>query len=192
MVTGEGKQARPVAQFAIVDSGLTSVADDLSRRFSISEIKEKGNTADFANNPALPAIQEYVQFLDKSYGGLDYVDNLKGLRMTQLPEYPNQVLNFFDPSFTQKMDLGQKFGNVENGLRAVRDKAVDLNNGSRFVVGTDTDMGKKLQEATNLLVPTKQPMTAEEIKAMIQKRINPSKATGGMIERHPDDNRRYL
>jgi hypothetical protein len=188
MVTGEGKKARPVAQFAITDSG----ADDLSRRFSISEIKEKGNTADFANNPALPAIQEYVQFLDKSYGGLDYVDNLKGLRMTQLPEYPNQVLNFFDPSFTQKMDLGQKFGNVENGLRAVRDKAVDLNNGSRFVVGTDTDMGKRLQEATNLLVPTKQPMTAEEMKAMLQKRINPSKATGGMIERHPDDNRRYM
>ncbi len=189
IVTGEGKQARPVAQFSVADSGVNF---DSGRRFSILEIKEKGNTADFANNPALPAIQEYIQHLDKTYGGLDYVDNLKGLRMTQLPEYPNQVLNFFDPSFTQKMDLGQKFGNVENGLRAVRDKAVDLNNGSRFIAGTDTDMGKMLQEATNLLVPTKRPMTLEEIKANIQKRINPSKATGGMIERQADDNRRYL
>jgi len=188
MVTGEGKKARPVAQFAITDSG----ADDLSRRFSISEIKEKGNTADFANNPALPAIQEYVQFLDNSYGGLDYVDNLKGLRMTQLPEYPNQVFNFFDPTFTQKMDLADKFGTVENGMRAVRDKAVDLNNGSRFVVGNDTDMGKMLEQATNFLVPTKQRMTDAEIKANIQKRINPSKALGGMIERQPNDNRRYM
>ena len=91
------------------------------------------------------------------------------------------------------MDLADKFGNVENGMRAVRDKAVDLNNGSRFIAGTDTDMGKMLQEATKLLVPTKQRMTMEEIKAMIQKRINPSnKATGGMMERQPDDNRRYM
>jgi hypothetical protein len=187
-VTGEGKKARPVAQFSVADNGPSYD----TKRFSITEIKEKGNTADFKNNPALPAIQEYVQFLDKTYGGLDYVDNLDGLRMTQLPEYPNQVLNFFDPTFTQKMDLADKFGNVENGMRAVRDKAVDLNNGSRFVVGTDTDMGKMLQEATNLLVPTKPPMTLEQIAANIQKRINPSKATGGMIERQPDNNRRYM
>jgi hypothetical protein len=53
-------------------------------------------------------------------------------------------------------------------------------------------MGKMLQEATNLLVPTKPPMTLEQITANIQKRINPSKATGGMIERQPNDNRRYL
>ena len=90
------------------------------------------------------------------------------------------------------MDLADKFGDVRNGMEAVRNKAVELNNGSQFIVGTDTDMGKMLQEATNLLVPTKQPMTAEEIKAMIQKRINPSKALGGMIERQPNDNRRYL
>jgi len=194
MVTGEGKQARPVAQFAIADSG-PAIED--GRRFSITEVKEKGNTADFANNPALPAIQEYIQFLDKTYRGLDYVDNLKGLRMTQLPEYPNQVFNFFDPTFTQKMDLADKFGNVENGMRAVRDKAVDLNNGSRFVVGNDTDMGKMLEQATNLLVPTKKPMTMEEIKANIIKRMNlfgppKEKATGGMIERQPNDNRRYM
>lgn len=194
MVTGEGKQARPVAQFAVADSG-PAIED--GRRFSITEVKEKGNTADFANNPALPAIQEYIQFLDKTYRGLDYVDDLKGLRMTQLPEYPNQVFNFFDPTSTQKMDLADKFGNVENGMRAVRDKAVDLNNGSRFVVGNDTDMGKMLEQATNLLVPTKKPMTMEEIKANIIKRMNlfgppKEKATGGMIERQPDDNRRYM
>ena len=109
-----------------------------------------------------------------------------------MPEYPNQLYNFFNPTFTQKMDLAAKFGTVENGMRAVKDKALELNKGSQFVIGDKDNLGTLFDQATNLLVPTKQPMTAEEMKAMIQKRINPSKATGGMIERQPNDNRRYM
>jgi hypothetical protein len=186
IVTGEGKQARPVAQFAIADNGPSYD----TKRFSITEIKEKGNTADFANNPALPAIQQYVQYLDKTYGGLDYVDNLKGLRMTALPEYPMQLLDLFNPTTQQRRMLENKYGSEENGFRAVRDKAVDLNNGSRFMTGSEDAVANSLEQAMQLLVGPK-----ETLARRIQMNLfglPKEKATGGMIERQPNDNRRYL
>jgi len=186
IVTGEGKQARPVAQFAIADSGPSYD----TKRFSITEVKEKGNTKDFANNPALPAIQEYIQYLDKTYGGLDYVDDLKGLRMTQLPEYPMQLLDLFNPTVQQRRMLKNKYGSEENGFRAVRDKAVDLNNGSRFMTGNEDAVANSLEQAMQLLVGPK-----ETLARRIQMNLfglPKEKATGGMIERQPNDNRRYL
>jgi hypothetical protein len=186
IVTGEGKQARPVAQFAIADSGPSYD----TKRFSITEVKEKGNTKDFANNPALPAIQEYIQYLDKTYGGLDYVDDLKGLRMTQLPEYPMQLLDLFNPTVQQRRMLENKYGSEENGFRAVRDKAVDLNNGSRFMTGNEDAVANSLEQAMQLLVGPK-----ETLARRIQMNLfglPKEKATGGMIERQPNDNRRYM
>jgi len=186
IVTGEGKQARPVAQFAIADSGPSYD----TKRFSITEVKEKGNTKDFANNPALPAIQEYVQYLDKTYGGLDYVDDLKGLRMTQLPEYPMLLLSLFNPTVQQRRMLEKTFGSEENGLRAVRDKAVDLNNGSRFMTGSEDAVANSLEQAMQLLIGPK-----ETLARRIQMNLfglPKEKALGGMIERQPDDNRRYM
>jgi len=186
IVTGEGKQARPVAQFAIADSGPSYD----TKRFSITEVKEKGNTKDFANNPALPAIQQYVQYLDKTYGGLDYVDDLKGLRMTQLPEYPMQLLDLFNPTVQQRRMLENKYGSEENGFRAVRDKAVDLNNGSRFMTGNEDAVANSLEQAMQLLVGPK-----ETLARRIQMNLfglPKEKALGGMIERQPNDNRRYL
>ena len=186
IVTGEGKKARPVAQFAIADSG---PAYD-TKRFSITEVKEKGNTVDFANNPALPAIQEYIQYLDKTYGGLDYVDNLKGLRMTALPEYPMQLLDLFNPTVKQRRMLENKYGSEENGFRAVRDKAVDLNNGSRFMTGNEDKVANTLEQAMESLIGPK-----ENLARQIQMNLfglPKEKATGGMIERQPTDNRRYL
>ena len=186
IVTGEGKQARPVAQFSVADNGPSYDTN----RFSITEIKEKGNTADFANNPALPAIQQYIQHLDKTYGGLDYVDNLKGLRMTQLPEYPMRLLELFNPTVQQRRMLENKYGSEENGFRAVRDKAVDLNNGSRFMTGSEDAVANSLEQAMQLLVGPK-----ETLARRIQMNLfglPKEKATGGMIERQPTDNRRYL
>ena len=186
IVTGEGKQARPVAQFSVADNGPSYDTN----RFSITEIKEKGNTADFANNPALPAIQEYIQYLDKSYGGLDYVDDLKGLRMTQLPEYPMYLLDFFNPTVQQRKMLEKTFGSEENGFRAVRDKAVDLNNGSRFIAGSEDAVANSLEQAMQLLIGPK-----ETLARRIQMNLfglPKEKATGGMMERQPDDNRRYM
>jgi len=187
MVTGEGKQARPVAQFAVADSG---AGFEPSKRFSISEIKEKGNTADFANNPALPAIQEYIQFLEKSYGGLDYVDDLKGLRMTQLPEYPMQLLDLFNPTVQQRKVLEKRFGSEEEGFRVVRDKAVELNKGSRFMTGSEDAVANSLEQAMQLVAGPK-----ENLARRIQMNLfglPKEKAHGGMIERQPNDNRRYL
>jgi hypothetical protein len=186
IVTGEGKQARPVAQFAIADSGPSYD----TKRFSITEVKEKGNTKDFANNPALPAIQEYIQHLDKTYGGLDYVDDLKGLRLTALPEYPMQLLDLFNPTVQQRRMLENKYGSEENGLRAVRDKAVDLNNGSRFMTGNEDKVANTLEQAMQLLVGPK-----ETLARRIQMNLfglPKEKALGGMIERQPNDNRRYM
>jgi len=187
MVTGEGKQARPVAQFAVADSG---AGFEPSKRFSISEIKEKGNTADFANNPALPAIQEYIQFLEKSYGGLDYVDDLKGLRMTQLPEYPMQLLDLFNPTVQQRRMLEKTYGSELEGFTAVRDKAVELNNGSRFMTGSEDAVANSLEQAMQLVAGPK-----ENLARRIQMNLfglPKEKATGGMIERQPNDNRRYM
>jgi hypothetical protein len=187
MVTGEGKQARPVAQFAIADSG---AGFEPSKRYAITEIKEKGNTADFANNPALPAIQEYIQFLEKSYGGLDYVDDLKGLRMTQLPEYPMRLLDLFNPTVQQRRVLEKRFGSEEEGFRVVRDKAVELNNGSRFMTGSEDAVANSLEQAMQLVAGPK-----ENLARRIQMNLfglPKEKAYGGMIERQPNDNRRYL
>jgi hypothetical protein len=187
MVTGEGKQARPVAQFAVADSG---AGFEPSNRFSITEIKEKGNTADFANNPALPAIQEYIQFLEKSYGGLEYVNDSKGLRMTQLPEYPMRLLDLFNPTVQQRRMLENKYGSEENGFRAVRDKAVELNNGSRFMTGSEDAVANSLEQAMQLVAGPK-----ENLAQRIQMNLfglPKEKATGGMIERQPNDNRRYM
>lgn len=186
IVTGEGKQARPVAQFSVADSGPSYD----TKRFSITEIKEKGNTADFANNPALPAIQQYIQHLDKTYGGLDYVDGLKKLRMTALPEYPMQLLDLFNPTVQQRRMLEKKFGSEENGFRAVRDKAVDLNNGSRFMTGNEDKVANFLEQAMKLVAGPKE-NEARQIQ-MNFFGLPKEKATGGMIERQPNDNRRYL
>ena len=187
IVTGEGKKARPVAQFSVADSG---VDFDSGRRFSITEIKEKGNTVDFKNNPALPAIQQYIQHLDKTYGGLDYVDNLKGLRMTALPEYPMQLLDLFNPTVQQRKMLAKTFGSEENGFRAVRDKAVQLNNGSRFMTGNEDAVANSLEQAMKLVAGPKE-NEARRIQMNLFG-LPKEKATGGMIERQPTDNRRYL
>jgi hypothetical protein len=86
--------------------------------------------------------------------------------------------------------LENKYGSEENGFRAVRDKAVDLNNGSRFMTGSEDAVANSLEQAMQLLVGPK-----ETLARRIQMNLfglPKEKATGGMIERQPNDNRRYL
>jgi hypothetical protein len=154
---------------------------------SITEIKGVYDKEDLWDEPYLKQIQDRIQSMD-----VEEVKDLDKIRMIQMPEYPNQLYNFFNPTFTQKMDLAAKFGTVENGMKAVKDKALELNKGSQFVIGDKDNLGTLFDQAISLLVPTKRLMTDAEITANIQKRINPSKALGGMIERQPTDNRRYL
>jgi hypothetical protein len=157
----------------------------------ITEIKGQFNMAELAKDPNsrkyLKEVQDFVK--SKDWGT---VANLDGINMIEMPANPNQLYNFFDPTFTQKMDLADKFGSVENGLKAVRDKAVELNKGSQYVTGDKNNLGALFDQATNLLVPTKQLMTEAELKALLQKQINPSKALGGMVEKQSADDRRYL
>lgn len=175
MVTGEGKKARPVAQFAITDSG---PAYDAGSRFSIREIKEKGNTTDFKNNPALPAIQEYVKFLDKSYGGLFHVDELKGLNMVDMRE----TIDFSDYGVSRKNLSKEQFGAYTDLFHK---KLVELNGDSYFI---DKNKLPDLVKTVRETIPTN---AARQIQMNLFQPPK-EKATGGMIERQPNDNRRYL
>ena len=169
IVTGEGKTARPIAQIS-VERG---VGKDGSPQYGISEIKERGDTTDFLNNPALPAIQQYVQELDNVYDGLRFVSDLKALGMKQLPKNPNEFLTI-GIGFKDRAPLAQKFGTEREGLSAVRDEVIRLNNGSQYTTGNEDAVADLIRTATrNVLTPQQ-------------------RATGGMIERQSTDNRKYL
>jgi len=116
IVTGEGKTARPVAQFAVEDV----LYKDGSRAYSITEIKTAGNTREFEDYSGLPAIQEYVQHLDKTYGGIRYVDQLGKLGMQKL------VKGVRDP---QLFDVQLEISN----------ETIRLNNGSQYINKDDFD-----------------------------------------------------
>lgn len=177
IITGQGKRARPVAQFA-VDKLYDK--DGNFKGHTLYEIKEAGNTRDFANNPNLPAIQEYVQRLDKTYGGLAFVDQLSNLGMTQLPKNQGIAAELLNP--TQKFagfsamrrPLEKTFGSEAAGLAAVRDEAIRLNNGSQYTINNKDDVADLLRRALgNVLTPQQ-------------------RATGGMIERQSTDTQKYL
>ena len=160
IVSGEGKKARPIAQLS-VEKGL---GKDGSTRYGISEIKEKGDTTDFLNNPALPAIQEYVQELDNVYGGLRFVSDLKALGMKQLPKNPMELFTM-GAAFKDRAPLAEKFGTEQAGMAAVRDEVIKLNNGSQYTTGNEDSVAELVRQATrNVLTPQQ-------------------RAFGGMIER---------
>jgi len=154
-------------------------------KMSITEIKGVYDKEDLTNEPYLKQIQDRIQSMN-----VEEVKDLDKIGMTQMPERPMQLYNFFDPTFTQKMKLADRFGSVENGIKAVRDKTIELNNGSKFIVGTDKDMGRMFEEVTKLLVGP--PLNEARQLQMNLFQSPTQKALGGMIERQPTDNRRYL
>ena len=177
LVTNEGKKARPVAQIS-VEARLPRTKNEY---YIISEIAGKNNSYDFADNPALPAIQEYVQNLDSVYGGFEDVANLNKLGMTQIPQEIGKLFNFLKPGGDQLKFLTKFYGSSASGsgtavegLRKVADEAVKLNKGSSLVVGNDDTVSELLQQALKNLT-TPQP-----------------RAQGGFMERQSNDNRKYL
>jgi hypothetical protein len=169
IVSGEGKKARPIAQLS-VEKG---VGKDGSTRYGISEIKERGDTTDFLNNPALPAIQEYVQELDNVYGGLRFVSDLKLLGMKQLPKNPMELLTM-GVGFKDRQSLAKAFGSEQEGLGFVKDELIKLNNGSQYTTGNEDAVAGLINQA-------------------VQNVLNPrQRANGGMIERQSTDSRKYL
>ena len=81
------KKARPVAQITFTKLSPTKKqleADpSAGDRFSITEMLGKDNSSDFSQSPALPAIQQYIKFLDRRYG-LSLVANLDKVDMKQM------------------------------------------------------------------------------------------------------------
>ena len=176
LVTNEGKKARPVAQIS-VEARLPRTKNEY---YIISEIAGKNNSYDFADNPALPAIQEYVKNLDSVYGGFEDVANLKKLGMVQIPKDPlllgGLIYDFLDPtSITALYDKSNKVGNgLAKGYSKVADEAVKLNKGSSLVVGDEDTMSELLQQALKNVITSQ------------------SRAQGGFMERQSNDNRKYL
>jgi hypothetical protein len=176
IVTGEGKTARPAAQFAVEQKmnrgSLDGVPFEIPKT-SITEIKTAGNGTDFKNSPALPAIQQYVQSLDKQYGGLQFVDQLGGLGMKQLPKNPMELLNLFD-GFRARSQLAKAFGSEQEGFKLVRDELIKINNGSQYTTGNEDEVAGLIDQAVrNVLAPRQ-------------------RANGGMVERQSTDGRKYL
>ena len=190
IVTGQGKQARPTAQFAVetrMFRGLNNGVPYEIPKVFITESKTKGNTIDFEDvldRDELRAVQEYVQKLDSAYGGLGYVDKLDRLNMEQLPFSRPATFNLipYDP--------------VKINFSNIRKEAIRLNNNSQYLINGKDRTAKegKLRFDRDLFGPTTK---TEDLlnKAITNLKISPDplqRAKGGMVERQSTDNRRYM
>jgi len=178
VITNDGKKARPVAQVS-VEVLLPNTPDEF---YVISDIAGKNNSRDFADNPALPAIQEHVKNLDKMYyGGFKEISHLKELGMRQIPRDTGSLFNFLKLGADQNKFLTKFYGSKASGsgtaiegVNKVKEEAIRLNNGSYLIVGNDDTVSELLQQALkNLMTPRQQ-------------------AKGGFMERESNDNRKYL
>ena len=195
VLTNDGKKARPVAQVSVESRGTRGSSKEVH---NIVDIAGKNNSYDFANNPALPVIQEHVKELDYIYGGLEDIAYLKQLGMMRIPrdsQQPAGVIEFgvsanmrhvenllssttdaktHDQLLKHMTLLKTLYGDKAEGLRRVVDEAVKLNEKSSLLVGNEDTMSKLLQQALqNVITPQK-------------------RATGGFMERQSNDNRKYL
>lgn len=149
--------------------------------YVLKDIAGKDNSYDFANNPALPTIQEYVKDLDYMYGGFIEVEYLQELGMMRIPEDPMKLLDSMSYTTSSKESLGKLYDiggagtkGMSIGLGKVADEAVKLNKNSYLVVGNEDTMNELLQQALkNVTTPQK-------------------RAKGGFMERESNDNRKYL
>ena len=155
IVTGS-KNARPVAQISVeeIGKGLNG-----NPTYSITDVKEKGDTENFLTNPALPAIQEQIKLLEKQYGGFRGIHALDKLGMTEIPKSSPVWLSKYLP-LSQALDLTKSF-------KEIRNEAIRLNDGSQYVIGKQSDTNNLLEQATESLFGPQH------------------RATGGMVERQP-------
>lgn len=133
---------------------------------NITEIKGRFNNSDLTKSPYLKQVQDFVK---RQGPDLQSVSNLDGINMVDArAEIVKNVLD--------KPELVKKFNaNYMN-------KLLELNDNSYYVdAGELLGLLKKVEEYT--------PPNAARA---IQMNLFQTKATGGMIERQPTDNRRYL
>lgn len=148
---------------------------------SITEIKGVNNQANLEDSPYLKQIQQRIKSLDAQFG-LQSVDNLDGINMTQMPlsKPPSFNLPSYDPT---KLDFSK-----------IREEAVRLNEGSQYVVGGND---KPLKKSTNSMLLGGDPFGPSKTEVLFNQAIEnllkpQQRATGGMIERQSTDTRRYL
>jgi hypothetical protein len=174
----DGK-ARPMAQ--ITFSRLAPTKRQLEAdpsapdRFSVTELLAKDNSSDFSDNPALPAIQQYIKELDRR-NGLAFVTNLDKIDMKELSGADLVA------GAKKLSDLRQRYQpgiSPEDYMAATQRDIIDfetalygLNGGSKYLT-KDQDINALTQQVLDRLAPQQ-------------------RATGGMIERQSTDNRRYL
>jgi hypothetical protein len=130
----------------------------------ITEIKGQFNNADLKNSPYLKQVQDFVK---RQGPDLLNVHNLEGINMVDA-----------------RVELAKK--NSDDYMKKFKngyiDKLRELNGNSFYV-----DQGELLE----LFKKTDDYMPSNAARA-IQMNLFQTKATGGMIERQPTDNRRYL
>jgi hypothetical protein len=152
---------------------------DWSRKTNIkqiSEIKGQFNKEDLTNQPYLKEVQDFVK---RQGPELQSVENLDGIGMTDISShiYPNRA-------FKAISTPGKK------GMKDVYEEAIKINGNSAYIEDDPAIINSVIEKAVkNVFTP--KPNAARQIQMNF---FEPpaEKAYGGMIERQPTDNRRYL
>jgi hypothetical protein len=142
---------------------------------SITEIKGQFNNADLKGSPYLKQIQDFIK---RQGPDLQRVENLGGINMVDM----RNTVDFSDYGVSRKNLSKEEFGAYTDLFNK---KLVELNGNSYFV---DKDRLPDLVKTVRETIPTNK---ARQIQMNLFG-LPKEKAHGGMIERQPNDNRRYL
>jgi hypothetical protein len=159
-------------------------------RMSITEIKGWGNKENLVDlegpltAEGLKKIQDRVKTLDAQYD-LRFVENLSGIGLTEVPRNrPTAILDFFSLPAVDRLPLKNKFGSETEGFKAILDRAINMNGGSKYFSGNEDDISNIFQKATRDVL-------RNEAQSIMFNSFLP-RAKGGMVERTYNDNRAYL
>jgi hypothetical protein len=142
----------------------------------ITEIKGQFNKEDITNQPYLKEVQDFVK---RQGPELQSVENLDGIGMTDISShiYPNKA-------FKAISTPGKK------GMKDVYEEAIKINGNSAYIENDPAAIDSVIEKAVkNVFTPK-----LNEARTIQMNLFQPpaEKAYGGMIERQPNDNRRYL
>jgi hypothetical protein len=142
----------------------------------ITEIKGQFNKEDLTNQPYLKEVQDFVK---RQGPELQSVENLDGIGMTDISShiYPNKAFKAISAP-------GKK------GMKDVYEEAIKINGNSAYIEDDPAIIDSLIEKAVkNVFTPK-----LNEARTIQMNLFQPpaEKAYGGMIERQPNDNRRYL
>jgi hypothetical protein len=143
----------------------------------ITEIKGQFNKEDLTNQPYLKEVQDFVK---RQGPELQSVENLDGIGMTDISShiYPNKAFKAISAP-------GKK------GMKDVYEEAIKINGNSAYIEDNPAIIDSLIEKAVkNVFAP--KPLSAARQIQMNMFQPPAEKAYGGMIERQPNDNRRYL